>query len=58
MWVVAADPEDVVGWHDDPFSEVDAELVLYRDDVIDEDGLEDEEEDEDDEELEPEDTLL
>jgi hypothetical protein len=58
MWVVAADPEDVVGWHDDPFSEVDAELVLYRDDVIDEDGLEDEDEDEDDEELEPEDTLL
>lgn len=58
MWVVAADPEDVVGWHDDPFSEVDAELVLYRDDVIDEDGLEDEEEDEEDVELEPEDTLL
>jgi hypothetical protein len=59
MWVVAADPEDVVGWHDDPFSEVDADLVLYRDDVIDEDGLEEDEEDEDDEEeLEPEDTLL
>ena len=56
MWVVAADPEGVVGWHDDPFSEVDGELVLYRDDVIDEEVEEDEEEDE--EELEAEDTLL
>ena len=52
MWVVAADPEGVVGWHDDPFSDVDAELVLYRDDVIDDEVDEDEEED--DEELEPE----
>jgi hypothetical protein len=62
MWVVAADPEDVVGWHDDPFSEVDAELVLYRDDVLEEDGLdeadEEDEEEEDDEELEARDTLL
>ena len=57
MWVVAADPEGIVGWHDDPFSDVDAELVLYRDDVIDEEADEDEEE-EDDEELETEDTLL
>jgi hypothetical protein len=56
MWVVAADPEGVVGWHNDPFSEVDAELVLYRDDVIDEEIEEDEEEAE--EELESEDTLL
>ncbi|HEX4787517.1 MAG TPA: hypothetical protein VH372_03585 [Actinospica sp.] len=56
MWVVAADPEGVVGWHDDPFSEVDAELLLYRDDVIDEEI--DDEEDEEDEELEAEDTLL
>jgi hypothetical protein len=61
MWVVAADPEDVVGWHDDPFSDVDAELVLYRDDVLEEDGLEEEDEEdeeEDDEELEARDTLL
>jgi hypothetical protein len=62
MWVVAADPEGVVGWHDDPFSDVDAELVLYRDDVLDEEVDEVDEveidEDEDDEELEPEDTLL
>jgi hypothetical protein len=57
MWVVTADPEGVVGWHDDPFSEVDAELLLYRDDVIDEE-IDDEEEEEDDEELEAEDTLL
>jgi hypothetical protein len=56
MWVVAADPEGVVGWHDDPFSDVDAELLVYRDDVIDEEI--DEEDDEDDEELEAEDTLL
>jgi hypothetical protein len=47
----------VVGWHDDPFSDVDAELVLYRDDVIDEE-VDEEEEEEDDEELETEDTLL
>lgn len=56
MWVVAADPESVSGWHDDPFSDVDAELLLYRDDVIGEDLDEDEEDDE--EELEVEDTLL
>jgi hypothetical protein len=55
MWVVAADPEGVVGWHEDPFSDVDAALLLYRDDVIDEEIDEDEE---DDEELEAEDTLL
>jgi hypothetical protein len=62
MWVVAADPEEVVGWHDDPFSDVDSELVLYRDDVLEEDGLEDEEEEDEeeggDEDLEAEDTLL
>ena len=59
MWVVAADPEGVVGWHDDPFSDVDAEMVLYRDDVLDEEVDEvDEDEEEEDEELEPEDTLL
>jgi hypothetical protein len=45
----------VVGWHDDPFSDVDAELLLYRDDVIDEEVDED---DEDDEELEAEETIL
>jgi hypothetical protein len=56
MWVVAADPEGVVGWHDDPFSDVDEELLLYRDDVLDEDV--DDEVDEDDEELEAEDSLL
>lgn len=54
MWVVAADPEGVVGWHDDPFSEVPTDLVLYRDDVIDEEA---EEEDEDEDELEAEDML-
>ena len=61
MWVVAAEPEGVVGWHDDPFSDVDAELVLYRDDVLDEEAdevEEDEADDDDEEELEPEDTLL
>jgi hypothetical protein len=58
MWVVAADPEGVVGWHDDPFSEVDAELLLYRDDVIDEDIDEEDEEEDDEEELEAEDTIL
>jgi len=55
MWVVAADPEGVVGWHDDPFSEVDTDLVLYRDDVIDEEA--EEEDDEDGDELEAEDML-
>ena len=55
MWVVAADPEGVVGWHDDPFSEVDTDLVLYRDDVIDEEA--EEEDDEDEDELEAEDML-
>jgi hypothetical protein len=54
MWVVATDPEEVVGWHDDPFSDVDAELVLYRDDVIDEEV---DEEDEDGDEIEAEDVL-
>jgi hypothetical protein len=54
MWVVAADPEGVVGWHDDPFSEVPTDLVLYRDDVIDEEA---EEQDEDEDELEAEDML-
>ena len=60
MWVVAADPEGVVGWHDDPFSEVDEEQLLYRDDVLDEDEDDevDEDDEEDDEELETEDTLL
>jgi hypothetical protein len=52
MWVVAADPEGVVGWHDDPFSEVPTDLVLYRDDVIDEEA-----EEEDEDELEAEDML-
>jgi hypothetical protein len=55
MWVVAADPEGVVGWHDDPFSEVPTDLVLYRDDVIDEEA--EEEDDEDEDELEAEDML-
>jgi hypothetical protein len=55
MWVVAADPEGVVGWHDDPFSEVDTDLVVYRDDVIDEEA--EEEDDEDEDELEAEDML-
>lgn len=57
MWVVAADPEGVVSWHDDPFSDVDAELVLYRDDVIDEEVDEEEDDEVDEDELEAEDML-
>jgi len=47
LWVVAAEPEALGGWHDDPFSEADAERLLYRVDVVDE-----EEEEEDDDEVE------
>lgn len=48
-WVVAADPEAVGGWDDDPFSEVDLQKLLYRVDLVDEEELDDEEEDEEDE---------
>ena len=48
LWVVAADPEVLGGWQDDPFSEADAERLLYRVDVVDDEELEDEEEDEED----------
>lgn len=62
LWVVAAEPEALGGWHDDPFSEADAEQLLYRVDVVDEDlddedefdeevvDVEDEDQDEDDDE--------
>ncbi|HZU58020.1 MAG TPA: hypothetical protein VFA06_19250 [Actinocrinis sp.] len=46
-WVVAADPEAVGGWDDDPFSEVDLQKLLYRVDLVDEEELDDEEEEED-----------
>jgi hypothetical protein len=52
LWVVAADPEVLGGWQDDPFSEADAERLLYRVDVVDDEELEDE--DEEDEEAEDE----
>lgn len=45
-WVVAADPEAVGGWDDDPFSEVDLQKLLYRVDLVDEEELDDEDEDE------------
>jgi hypothetical protein len=45
-WVVAADPEAVGGWDDDPFSEVDLQKLLYRVDLVDEEELDDEEADE------------
>jgi len=48
-WVVAADPEAVGGWDDDPFSEVDLQKLLYRVDLVDEEELDDEEEEADDE---------
>lgn len=48
LWVVASDPEVLGGWQDDPFSEADAERLLYRVDVVDdEEEIEDEEEDDD-----------
>jgi hypothetical protein len=50
LWVVAAEPEVLGGWHDDPFSEADVDRLVYRVDVVDDDD----DEDEDDEE-EPED---
>jgi hypothetical protein len=43
-WVVAADPEAVGGWDDDPFSEVDLQKLLYRVDLVDEEELDDEDE--------------
>lgn len=58
LWVVAADPEVLGGWQDDPFSEADAERLLYRVDVVDDEEIEDEEEDvdvEDEEDEEAED---
>lgn len=54
LWVVASDPEVLGGWQDDPFSEADAERLLYRVDVVDDEELEDEEEEEEDEEPEDE----
>lgn len=56
LWVVAADPEVLGGWHDDPFSEADAERLLYRVDVVDDEEIEDEEDDEDEEEFEEDDS--
>jgi hypothetical protein len=51
LWVVAADPDALGGWHEDPFSEADAERLVYRVDVVDEDEIDDEEfEDDSDEE--------
>jgi hypothetical protein len=50
LWVVAAEPEALGGWHDDPFSEADPERLLYRVDVVDDEEL-DEEEDEEEEEF-------
>jgi hypothetical protein len=49
LWVVAAEPEALGGWHDDPFSEADAERLLYRVDVVDDEELDDEEEEEEEE---------
>jgi hypothetical protein len=46
LWVVAAEPEALGGWHDDPFSEADAEQLIYRVDVVDDEELDDEEEEE------------
>jgi hypothetical protein len=54
LWVVAAEPETLGGWHDDPFSEADAERLLYRVDVVD-DEPDDEDEEFDDDEIEEED---
>lgn len=48
-WVVAAEPEAVGGWDDDPFSEVDMQKLLYRVDLVDEDELDDEDDEDDDE---------
>ncbi|MGH6654342.1 MAG: hypothetical protein ACRDVE_03950 [Actinocrinis sp.] len=50
LWVVAAEPEALGGWHDDPFSEADAEQLVYRVDVIDDEDLDDEDEFEDEDE--------
>jgi hypothetical protein len=54
LWVVAAEPEALGGWHDDPFSEADAERLLYRVDVVDEED-EDEVDEEEEEEFDDED---
>jgi hypothetical protein len=48
LWVVAAEAEALGGWQDDPFSEADAERLLYRVDVVDDEELEDGEDDEED----------
>ena len=51
LWVIASDPDGLGGWHEDPFSEADAERLLYRVDVVDEDEIDDEDfEDDPDEE--------
>ena len=55
LWVVAAEPEALGGWHDDPFSEADPERLLYRVDVVDDEELEDDEEEEEEEEFDEED---
>jgi hypothetical protein len=52
LWVVAAEPEALGGWHDDPFSEADAERLLYRVDVVDDEELDDEEDEDEEEEEE------
>lgn len=55
LWVVASDPEILGGWQDDPFSEADAERLLYRVDVVDDEELEDEEEEEAEDEFDEDD---
>jgi hypothetical protein len=55
LWVVASDPEVLGGWQDDPFSEADAERLVYRSDSFVDEEIEDEEEDEADDEDESED---
>ncbi len=49
LWVVAAEPEALGGWHDDPFSEADAERLIYRVDVVDDEELDEDEEEEEEE---------
>jgi hypothetical protein len=54
LWVVAAEPEVLGGWHDDPFAEADAERLIYRVDVVDDEELDDQEEEFDEDDVEEE----
>jgi hypothetical protein len=56
LWLVAAEPEVLGGWQDDPFTEADAERLIYRVDVVEEDD-EDEEDELDDEDFDEADEL-